>query len=59
MFGDLPPDEITEELICKTAAELNTIGGWVFHSPWDKKTFTNHIRVSQSFPPYDTMDGTK
>ena len=55
MFGDLPPDEITEELICKTAAELNTIGGWVFHSPWDKKTFTNHIRVSQSFPPIMTQ----
>jgi len=55
MFGNLPPEDITEELIYKTAAELNTIGGWIFHSPWDKKTFTNHIRVSQSFPPIMTQ----
>jgi hypothetical protein len=51
MFGEVKPEDVTHELIEQTAKELSTIGGWVFHQPWDKKTMTNHIRIKQSYPP--------
>lgn len=50
MFG-VPWSEVTDAMISERAALMReTLGGWIWHSRWDGRTRTPHIRCNRSQP---------
>lgn len=50
MFG-VPWSEVTDAMISERATSMRELlGGWVWHSRWDGKTRTPHIRCNRSQP---------
>jgi len=49
-FFNKPFDQVTEDEMRKTAADLETkTGGWIFHQPWDG-TPKLHVKIDKPFP---------
>lgn len=51
MMFDVPWLEVTDEMIVSRAAEMKEkLGGWIWHTKWDGKRTTPHIRCGKMQP---------
>ena len=50
MFG-VPWKDVTDDMIVQRASQMRSLlGGWIWHSRWDGKATTPHIRCSRTQP---------